>query len=120
GLTYEPSQRRGWWKRTRAVCVRLVSEGGLEPPRAMRPLVPQPSASTWFRHSDACERILSTGSERPVPARRLLPLPGQPERRQAEQDASDDRDPVEPALEGGAAAEGTGAAEHVRQPAPPP
>jgi hypothetical protein len=29
-----------------------VSEGGFEPPRPIRPLGPQPSASTKFRHSD--------------------------------------------------------------------
>ena len=30
----------------------MVSEGGFEPPRPIRPLGPQPSASTKFRHSD--------------------------------------------------------------------
>ncbi len=42
-----------------------MSEGGFEPPRAMRPLGPQPSASTMFRHSDAM-RILPTGRDGPA------------------------------------------------------
>jgi hypothetical protein len=43
----------------------VVSEGGFEPPRPIRPLGPQPSASTKFRHSDESEPILATAPERP-------------------------------------------------------
>jgi hypothetical protein len=41
----------------------VVSEGGFEPPRPIRPLGPQPSASTKFRHSDGIPAILATGPE---------------------------------------------------------
>ena len=44
----------------------MVSEGGFEPPRPIRPLGPQPSASTKFRHSDGIPAILATGPERSV------------------------------------------------------
>ncbi len=73
-----------------------VSEGGFEPPRAMRPLGPQPSASTMFRHSD--QRVDSNGRA----SARLLPLPGQPDHGQAEDDGRGHGDPVEPPLERGA------------------
>src|SRR5207237_1179840 len=36
----------------------LVSEGGFEPPRAIRPLGPQPSASAKLRHSDRRGRAI--------------------------------------------------------------
>jgi hypothetical protein len=42
----------------------VVSEGGFEPPRPIRPLGPQPSASTKFRHSDGSPAILAIRPER--------------------------------------------------------
>jgi hypothetical protein len=62
-LTYEPSKRRVLVEADLGG-VRLVSEGGFEPPRPIRPLGPQPSASTKFRHSDGSPAILATRPER--------------------------------------------------------
>src|SRR5262245_44591648 len=89
----------------------VVSEGGFEPPRAMRPLGPQPSASTKFRHSDEARRILARGPSGTGGS--AAPLPGEPKGGQTEDQARDHRDLVEPAFERGAAGQARGAPEHV-------
>src|SRR3990170_1076058 len=64
-LTHQPRDRKALVKADSAVYVRFVSEGGFEPPRAIRALGPQPSASAKFRHSDGAARDSTKGARGP-------------------------------------------------------